>query len=318
MLAAARVAASPALICGACFPTIPQMHAAKHTRSGTDGARYKVVRLANGSHSLHSIDYRETFHPVIGPEAEAEALYLNQLRLAERLGQPGGEFVIWDVGLGAAANVATVLRGTRHLHSRVRVLSFDYTTEPLELALRHPAELPYLIEYAAQARALIDTGLSEFTNGRQEVRWQFHQGDFPATIAAPDAEHFPKPHAIMFDAFSPATNPAMWTLPLFTQIFQLLDTKRPCALPTYSRSTLLRVTLLLAGFFVGVGHPTGQKDETTIAANQLSMISEPLDPKWLARAHRSSSAEPLWTPVYRQARLAPDTYEKLRLHPQFR
>src|SRR5439155_19684217 len=46
---------------------------------------YKIVRLANGVHSVHSLAHRETFHPVIGPVAEAEALYVKQLRLAERI-----------------------------------------------------------------------------------------------------------------------------------------------------------------------------------------------------------------------------------------
>jgi hypothetical protein len=121
----------------------------------------------------------------------------------------------------------------------------------------------------------------------------------------------------MFDAFSPAKNPAMWTQPLFAHLFQLLDPARPCALPTYSRSTMLRVTLLLAGFFVGVGHATGEKDETTIAANSLEMLDEPLDRRWLERVSRSSSAEPMWKPVYRQAPLSPETWHKLQQHPQF-
>src|SRR5947209_13399986 len=105
------------------------MPAAKPLQSDSERAGYKLVRLANGAYSLHSLDYHETFHPVIGPVAEAEALYLNQLRLGERVRETQGEFVIWDVGLGAAANVVTVLRGTRQVSSRVRVLSFDYTTE---------------------------------------------------------------------------------------------------------------------------------------------------------------------------------------------
>ena len=109
----------------------------------------------------------------------------------------------------------------------------------------------------------------------------------------------------------------MWTQPLFLRLFQLLDPLRPCALPTYSRSTMLRVTLLLAGFFVGVGHATGEKEETTIAANDLRLIDEPLDRKWLERARRSHSAEPLREPIYRQAKLASETCEKLRIHPQF-
>ena len=109
----------------------------------------------------------------------------------------------------------------------------------------------------------------------------------------------------------------MWTLPLFTNLFALLDPQRPCALPTYSRSTIMRVTLLLAGFFVGVGHATGEKEETTIAANTLDLITEPLNQRWLERARRSHSAEPLHDDVYKIGPLTPESWEKLRKHPQF-
>ncbi len=109
----------------------------------------------------------------------------------------------------------------------------------------------------------------------------------------------------------------MWTAPLFSDLFHALDPGRPCAMPTYSRSTMMRVTLLLAGFYVGVGHATGEKEETTIAANTLELIGEPLAADWLLRARRSKSAEPMWEPVYRQAHLSPETWEKLRRHPQF-
>ncbi len=80
---------------------------------------------------------------------------------------------------------------------------------------------------------------------------------------------------------------------------------------------MLRVTLLLAGFFVGVGHATGEKEETTMAANTLDLIKEPLGRRWLQRVHRSTSAEPLWEPVYRQAPLSPESWERLQAHPQF-
>src|SRR5437879_153412 len=60
-------------------------------------ARYRIVKLANGSYSIHSLAHRETFHPVIGPVAEAEALYVRQLNLPDRLRNHRGEFVVWDV-----------------------------------------------------------------------------------------------------------------------------------------------------------------------------------------------------------------------------
>ncbi len=278
---------------------------------------YKIVRLASGVHSVHSIAHGETFHPVIGPVAEAEALYILQTNLCERLAGHEGEFVVWDVGLGAAANPLTVLRAAEMLPGTIRFVSFDHTTEPLRFALQHPAELPFISGFEDRMRSLINDGRAAFRHGALDVRWDVHVADFPSLIAEPASEKLPKPHLIMFDAFSPAKNPAMWTLPLFKRLFQLLDPERRCLLPTYSRSTLLRVTLLLAGFVVGVGHATGEKDETTIAANDPKLINEPLDRRWLVRARRSSSAEPLTTSEYRQAPLSLDSFEKLSRHPQF-
>ncbi|MDB6034449.1 MAG: hypothetical protein JWM16_4787 [Verrucomicrobiales bacterium] len=283
---------------------------------------YQIVTLANGTRSVHSLSHRETFHPVIGPVAEAEALYVRQLKLVERVREHEGEFVIWDVGLGAAANALTVLRATRELPVKIRMVSFDHSAEPLRFALQHTEALGYFDGYEQALEKLVENKQTTFADGARSVEWDFHLADFPSLVQ-PDAGNspsalFPKPHAILFDAFSPAKNPAMWTQPLFASLFRLLDPARPCAMPTYSRSTMLRVSLLLAGFFVGAGHATGEKEETTIAANTLNLLDEPLDRSWLSRVKRSTSAEPLWEPVYRQAPLTPETWDKLCEHPQFR
>lgn len=276
---------------------------------------YRLVRLANGAFSIHSKAEAETFHPVIGPVAEAQALYVNQLKLRERVKSQKGHFVIWDVGLGAAANVLTALQATRDLACSLQVISFDRTVAPLKFAVQHAHELGYLAGHESAVNELLQNGRSNFKHGSQSVEWDLQLGDFPKLLRQGPAA--PAPHAILFDAFSPAKNPEMWSAPLFTNLFRALDPERPCAMPTYSRSTMLRVTLLLAGFYVGVGHATGEKEETTIAANTPKLIDEPLDSEWLKRALRSKSAEPMWEPIYRQAPLAPETWEKLRRHPQF-
>jgi tRNA U34 5-methylaminomethyl-2-thiouridine-forming methyltransferase MnmC len=317
---------------------------------------YQLVQLANGANTLFSASYGEKLHPGLGPQAEADLLYVRQLKICERLRNHAGELIIWDIGLGAAANALAALRATREISGRLRLVSFDNTSEPLAFALKNSAALGYLADYENQITGLLRDRCVEFDNGKLSVIWEFHLGDFPALVvsgilpavepgilpgglsretftglnhseANPGGKMPPStagrmpaatpPHAIFYDAFSPAKNPAMWTLPVFENLFRALDPAQPCALTTYSRSTLIRATLLLAGFFVGVGHATGMKEETTIAANTPALITEPLHARWLERALRSDSAEPLREPVYSRAPLTPATAGKLRRHPQF-
>ena len=302
---------------------------------------YCLVYLRNGACSVRSLAEAETFHPVIGPAMEAGVLYARQLHLPERVREMSGEFVIWDVGLGAAANALTVIRLVRESlkgkPARLRLISFDLTTDAAAFALEHGAELGYVTGYESALAELIKNHSVKFNDGLLQVEWTLVPGDFPAWLAQNlerrlparresvlSCEHAvpeagaPPPHAILFDPHSPKKNPAMWSATLFADLFHRLDPQRPCALATYTRSTMARVALLLGGFFVGVGHPSGLKEETTVAANRLDLLDEPLDHRWLERAKSSHSAEPLSGPVYRQAPLSSETWERLRQHPQFR
>ncbi len=195
-------------------------------------AEYSLVQLRNGTFTIRSHAYAETMHPGIGPEAEADVLYVQQTRLLERLRTHRGEFVIWDVGLGAAANVLTVLHRTRSIPANLRLISFDNTSAPLQFALQQRESLPYLASRHEVVNRLLLERKIQFTDGPREIHWEMWIDDFPRFIRTPAAETWPKPHLILFDPFSPAANPAMWTLPLFERLFGLLDPHQECVLPT--------------------------------------------------------------------------------------
>ena len=280
---------------------------------------YELVRLAGGVCSIRSVDEDEVFHPVVGPVAEAEALYVRQVRLADRLAAGTDPFVVWDVGLGAAANALTVIRAARDFSRPLRIFSFDRTLAPLRFALENAESLGYLEGYQSVLASLLEQGSRRFQSGSIEVSWSIALGDFPTWLATAETVlTVEPPHLILYDAFSPAKNPGMWTLPVFRSLFARLSAQRPCLMPTYSRSTLLRVTLLLAGFYVGAGHATGEKEETTIAANSLAELADPLRPEWLGRVRRSRSAEPMIEAHYSQGALSEENWQLLRQHPQFR
>ena len=278
---------------------------------------FEIVQLRNGAHSVRSHAHGETMHVGMGPAAEAHALYVEQADLAARLRGHTGEFVVWDVGLGAAANALAVLRAAQDTGATLRMLSFDNTLEPLCLALANTEKLGYFGGYAGAVSELMENGQARIEGDGQQMNWDLITGDFSLLLADEVSSSWPKPHLILYDAWSPAKNPSMWTGQVFAGLFARLDPARACVLPTYSRSTMLRVALLLAGFYVGAGSATGAKEETTIAANAREWITSPLEARWLERARLSPAAEPLGAGEYRQAPLRAETWERLRRHPQF-
>jgi tRNA U34 5-methylaminomethyl-2-thiouridine-forming methyltransferase MnmC len=271
---------------------------------------YELVTVKSGAKSLRSLACGEVFHPVIGPMAEAESLHVGQQRLVERALATRGTFVIWDVGLGAAANAVAALNALHGLPEiKAEIHSFDQSREPIEFALRHAEELVYLAPYAAAVRELMSSGSTVVEN----VRWFLHSGDFREVVR--DTE-LTSPHAIFHDPFSPTMNPDLWTLEMFRAMHQRLSLEAPCLLTNYTRSTAVRVTLLLAGFFVGHGMATGDKDETTIAANQRELLTSPLQIAWLKRVRSSTRSAPLRSgdpggPI------SEEDWETLLKHPQF-
>lgn len=281
------------------------------TSSETD---FELVAVRAGVCSLRSRGFGETFHPVVGPMAEARTLHAGQQRLVERAATTAGPFVIWDVGLGAAANALAVLEAFRDFAGTVSIhlYSFDETLAPLRFALAHGSELGYLTAYLTEVTELLRTGECGSLQGG--VHWRLRPGDFSELIRSAE---LPAPHGILYDPYSPASNPGMWTLEHFRHLRGHLSDDVPCLLTNYTRSTAVRVTLLLAGFFVGRGSGVGEKAETTIASNRLEMLAAPLDSAWFDRVRRSTRSAPLRETGTPETRISSADLKALGAHPQF-
>jgi tRNA U34 5-methylaminomethyl-2-thiouridine-forming methyltransferase MnmC len=244
-------------------------------------ASFELVTVPGGARSLRSREHGETFHPGIGPIEEAKLLHVAQHRLEERM-RAGEEFVIWDVGLGAGANALAVIEAVMGMENGVRVelRSFDETLEPLRFALEHAEELGYPARWREEIGEILRVGKVEV--GR--VTWSVELGDFRERVG--DCAG-PGPRAVLFDPYSPAANPGMWTREVFRAIRERADAD--CTLTSYSRSTVTRARLMLAGWCVGRGVATGEKTETTVAATKLDELREPLGRDWLERVRRSTA-----------------------------
>lgn len=275
-------------------------------------SQFELITLKSGMKSLRSLEHQETFHPTSGPLSEATILHVTQQRVVER-SRGSGKFVIWDIGFGAAANVLAAIQALKNSEGEVEIHSFDKTTAAIEFTLNHAQELNYVLGYESTLKQLL---LERQVQIQPHIHWQLHLGDFSEHIKS-GYPHLLSPHSIFFDPYSAATNPEMWTLEVFSSLWKKLDPYSECLLTNYTRSTAVRVSLLLAGFHVGIGSEIGEKTETTIASNQLNSLKRPLDRAWLGRVKASMNSAPLRASVYSKSKISDEDFERLQKHPQF-
>ena len=275
---------------------------------------FEIVSVGAGVKSLRSVEHGQTFHPVTGPMAEARALHVVQQRLAERVAASAAEFVIWDVGFGAAANAIAAVEALSGCGRTIHLHSFDKTSASIEFAMLHSTELGYVAVHEKLIRELLANGSATVTGTGTRIEWELHTGDFCEQVKH---THREPPHAIFYDPYSPSANPDMWTLEHFSVLRRQLRDEAPCLWTNYTRSTAVRVTMLLAGFFVGEGCRIGEKEITTVASNQLRLIANPLDARWLERVRRSTSGAPLRENGAAPEPISSNDWLRLRAHPQF-
>lgn len=269
---------------------------------------YKIVTLPNGENTLKSLTRNETYHNCGGPLQEATTLHISQNLISERC-RGKRKFVIWDVGLGAAGNAIAALHALEGCEAEVEIHSFDISTNAAEFALSEAESLSYLKPYRAALQELIEKGSVELAPNR---KWIFHREDFCHSL---DRTDLPPANAVFYDPYSPATNREMWTLDLFTKLRKLVS--EDCTLTSYSRSTAVRVTLLLAGFLVGIGRSIENKAETTVAATNAALLDRPLGKKFLERVKISRNGSPMREAVYSIVPISPADLTALELHSQF-
>lgn len=270
-------------------------------------ARFTIVTTTSGAPAVFDREVGEVMHPGLGASAEAEQLYVGQARLAARLAEVGAPLVLFDVGLGAAANAIAALRCARAAPAGARrLLIFSFERDLGALALAASVEGAARLQWSAADRAAAVALLEHGAYEESGFRWQLLHGEALDALA-----RVPRPADLVFwDPWSPRSNGELWTARAFSTL------RAHCApgaeLFTYSRATSVRSALLLAGFHVGAGAVVGTK-ETTAAALAPARPAQPLDRRWLARLHRSSAGLPSDVAAAEQ----PAALARIAAHAQF-
>ncbi len=255
---------------------------------------YNLVDFKNGTTSIENTLLREPMHSKIGPEAEAQAIYIAQSSLGTLLNQNCSEpLVIFDLGLGIAANALLAMDIALSIKPKrtLQIYSFENDITGLEFALDHLDTFQFLKPHREKSSFLLKN--KKWTSDDAKIEWHLNTEDFLTC----SLELFPSPEIIFFDFYSPKSTPKLWSLSIFKKLFATCKSNRGknknTTLMTYSSATAIRSALLLSGFYVGYGKPTPAKLSTTIATTLPQYLENPLDERWLERWTRSEKPLPL-------------------------
>ena len=282
---------------------------------------YAVHLAPEGFASIRHVPSGQLMHAHTPPMEEARSLYVEQAHLGERLRLPPGAeadgvppLVVWDIGLGAAANGMAAVGAYEAAAAAgpvrgMLVVSFENDLDSLRLSLRHHRLFPYLRHGGPAALLRSGHWTSRSFPG---LGWRLETGDFLETLAGA-----PPPDLVFYDVYSGPTHGEAWTLSSFRRLAEAFGS-RPVELFTSTASTAARAAMLGAGLHVAKGRPTEGRPESTIAltaaaARGAGARHALLGADWLARWERSQARYP--SDVTEGAGAE---FERLiRQHPQF-
>ncbi|GHT19386.1 hypothetical protein FACS189429_7030 [Bacteroidia bacterium] len=195
-----------------------------------------INTTADGSHTLYAPTFGENYHSMHGAQQESEHIFIN----AGFGNCPKSEILVFEVGLGTGLNAALTLAAAERLQKRV-----DYKAiELFPLARKSISQLNYFEK-----------------NIYRKYFEKIHQIAWNERVAITDFFYLTKIKAdfttfecnfgfdvCYFDAFSPDTQPAMWSKSRFEMLYCAAN--QDAALTTYCAKGQVRRDMQAAGFDV--------------------------------------------------------------------
>jgi len=243
-------------------------------------------------------------HSWIGPWAEATLLYVDQSAFEKECLRADQRCVIYDVGLGLAANALAAIEKYRSsgCQGELEIVSFENDLDGIQSALEHREAWGFLSRNESAVETLCKT--REWREAG--VAWRLLEGDFRETLTLA-----PPPDIVFWDFYDPRTCPELWSVESFARLRARCADRRT-RIFTYSASTPTRLGMALAGFFVGQGRRTPVKAETSLASTRIEDLDRPLGREWVAKLRRSAKATP-----YGESITLEQVLQRLKAQPQF-
>jgi len=220
------------------------------------------VRLTtDGSRTLLSSRYRETYHSHHGAAAEARHVYLEGSGVARRLAE-GRPTTVLEVGFGAGLNALLTLAEADRWGTPLRFVTLE--SDPLPVAVLRELGYRALLPRPELADALHDW-LAALPSGVRAHATEIAGSRVELLLV--EAQHAALPaaaHAVYHDAFSPDVNPEPWDPAFLERLYRSLEPGG--RLVSYTVKGIVRRRLAALGFEVAKAPgPPGGKREMLVA-----------------------------------------------------
>jgi tRNA U34 5-methylaminomethyl-2-thiouridine-forming methyltransferase MnmC len=255
---------------------------------GEPKQNFTLLGHPNGTSTLVDAENGQAMHSQIGPTLESNLVYAERARIEAVLNTPTVTHVLYDVGMGTAANVIATLdriRANASASGTLFIFSFETKPDGLRAALAHLDAFPDLRPWGATLESLLEKSESRFRIGAVDIQWRLVAGDFYTNL-----DGIPAPDTLYYDFYTPKSAPELWSLAALTRLREKIG-DHSARLYTYAAATSVRLHLLAAGFYVGAGPSTTLKRETTIAATRFELLENPLPRSWLAKLEVGESIQ---------------------------
>lgn len=214
----------------------------------------KILVTEDGSHTLQHPELDETYHSIHGAIQESKHVFIEAG--LNKIAQQKKQFAILEIGFGTGLNAWLSAITAQELKYTI-----DYTTleaYPLSSAITHQLNYATSALHAEHSRLFAELHACEweklirinsyFTLEKKEVKLE----DFASE------KQF---DLIYFDAFSPQSQPELWTVEQFSKLYKILNDSG--ILVTYCAKGAVKRNLKEAGFIIeALAGPPGKREMT--------------------------------------------------------
>lgn len=213
----------------------------------------EIVETKDGSHSLKSDKFNQTYHSVHGAIAESEHVFIEAgLNFASK---NRDELTVFEMGLGTGLNAFLTA-----VHGSDQKLKINYFT------VEHFPVVPDQLETLNFSEFVEEGKFSGLFQSIHSCEWEkeisINKNFTLLKKQCSLIDYRSEPEivdVIYFDAFSPNAQPELWTVDIFRQILSML--KKGGVLVTYCCKGVVRRAMLKAGFEVEkLAGPPGKRE----------------------------------------------------------